>query len=214
MLTTAHLFGQDKEYRFDFGVLGGGGYYVGDATGHIFQNIQPAAGAFFRYKFNSRWSLQAKSQWQPIKFPAPEDDLAVKNNNLITRHLVATDVVGEFNFFRYGSSVYDGRVKRVSPYMFLGFGVGVYGVGQKMRIAPYIPLGFGLKWLFAPHCQLFLAWQHNIYFTDNLEQTEEYGNTYDLNGTNIIRNDLTSTFTLGFAVQFGLKKHKCHCNDD
>ena len=75
--------------------------------------------------------------------------------------------------------------------------------------AAYLPLGIGLKWKFAQRWQLQLAWQHNVYFADNLELVESLGNTYKLNGSNFLNNDLTGQLMLGIVFEFGKEKKIC-----
>ena len=54
-----------------------------------------------------------------------------------------------------------------------------------------------------------MAWQHNVYFADNLELVESLGNTYKLNGSNFLNNDLTGQLMLGIVFEFGKEKKIC-----
>ena len=84
--------------------------------------------------------------------------------------------------------------------------------------AMYIPVGVGLKWKFAERWQLQLAWQHQLYVLngDGLEGNPKSGtainpldNSYDLNGVNILNNDVTSTITIGVVFEFAPDKKIC-----
>lgn len=188
-------------------------------------------GGQFRYKFDQRWALQVKAQRQRIAFREQGTE-----GSLCYNPMWHADVVGEFNFFRFGERGYDMRVKPITPYMFIGLGVSVYnetatessnnafplliGSGNKPKAGMYIPLGIGMKWKFADRWQLHVAWQHQIYFKDNIEglpmfdgrQTPNAGGRYGMNGTNILNNDLTSTLTLGIVFEFAKGKKICnHC---
>lgn len=206
MLSILPLCAEERAYLCEFGVQGGLSYYVGDATKHIFQHVQPAYGAHFRYKFTPRWALQVKGQADNIKFPlqAVDGDIAgAMGKNL----LMNIDAVAEFNFFRLGMKQYDTRIKPITPYMFIGIGLSVYnGFGS---ITGYIPFGFGLKWKFAPRFGLTVSWQHQIYFADNLENREYYNNTYQLNGSNILNKDFTSSLTIGIVFEFVRERAVC-----
>ncbi len=200
-LSAVYLCAEERAYKCDMGLQGGMSYYVGDATPHIFMHIQPAYGLQFRYKFDPRWSLQAKVQGQHIRFREPSGDDYGKN------HLWNLDVVAEYNFFRFGVKQYDDRIKQLTPYIFLGIGAGAYSGFESF--AAYLPFGFGLKWKFAEHVQLHAAWQHQLYFADNIEGRSEYDNANGLNGINILHNDLTSTFTVGIVFEFAKEREIC-----
>ena len=185
-------------------------------------------GGQFRYKFDQRWALQVKAQRQRIAFREQGTE-----GSLCYNPMWHADVVGEFNFFRFGERGYDVRVKPVTPYIFIGVGVSVYnehasiggdnvyplliGNGNKPKVGIYLPVGIGMKWKFADHWQLQVAWQHQIYFVDNIEglprfdgrQTPNAGGRYGMNGTNILNNDLTSTLTLGIVFEFAKERKIC-----
>lgn len=210
LLSTTKGYAEELRYLCEVGVQGGLSYYVGDATQHIFMNPQYAAGAQFRYKFTPRWALQVKGQWQQIKYPAPNEQGTPIKGNMLTNQLVSIDATAEFNFFRFGEWQYDTRIKPITPYIFLGVGMGLYnGYGD---IGAYLPFGFGLKWKFSKICGLNIAWQHQFFFADNLENNalyNNYPNEYKMNGSNILKNDLTSTLTLGIVFEFGKQKGAC-----
>lgn len=196
----------DKTYLCELGLLGGCGYYVGDAAPHIFMHPREAYGVLFRYKFDDRWAIQAKLSGQRIQEP-----------NVFENRLYNADVMGEFNFLRFGSkNEYDSRVKPYTPYIFIGVGTGVnmhdsvYTQGGTPRWSSiYIPVGIGFKWKFAERFGLNIAWQHNIYCADGIEGKKEQDNTHGLNGWNIMNMDLTGMLTVGLTVEFAPQKAPC-----
>ncbi len=209
ILSVEIVMAADDEYLCELGLQAGVGYYVGDATHHIFNDVREAAGIQFRYKFDQRWALQIKAQTQNLAFPQQTSNGS--KGALATNRLYGLDVIGEFNFFRFGEKQYDERVRPITPYIFLGVGVGSYSGFTKA--AAYIPFGLGLKWKFAKWCGLNVAWQQNIYFADNLENMGYYDNTHKLNGSNILKNDFTSSFTIGIVFEFGKKEKVCRTCD-
>lgn len=198
----------NRPYLCEIGVQAGCGYYVGDATTHIFQNVREAYGAHFRYKFDQRWAIQVKGLAHTIKGPYPPE---VPTDAKWTVPMVNVDVMGEFNFLRLGLKQYDKRVKTYSPYIFAGIGVSLFG--QKFQsVACYIPVGIGFKWKFAPHWGLNIAWQHNIYMSDEIECMAGLGNTWNMNGSNWLNCDVTGQLTLGIVFDFARHKKVCrHC---
>lgn len=221
-----------EEYQCEIGLQLGGGYCVGNDLGneHVFKdailNAAEAYGCQFRYKFDQRWAIQAKVQRQRISFEYAET--SYYNPAL---HI---DVVAEFNFFRFGISTYDRRVKRFTPFVFIGVGASAFTKdpsyrghenypflngqqpllmqAKEMDFGCYIPLGFGLKWKFHERWQLQAAWQHQVYIVrgDGLEGIAELNNPNELNGANILNNDYVSTLTIGIVYEFGRKKRVCH----
>lgn len=188
----------------EIGAQAGCGYYVGDATQHIFQNVREAYGLHFRYKFTPRWAVVANGMQHTIVGPIPNKTDLWKN------HMLNMDATAEFNFFRFGEKQYDKRYQPITPYIFAGIGMSVYGKNWSLNtLGGYVPLGFGLKWKFSDHCGLNLKWQHNIYFSDNLEGRGEWNNLYGLNGSNWFNCDVTSQLTLGLVVEFGKVKQIC-----
>ncbi len=124
-----------RPYLCEFGIQAGCGYYAGDATTHIFNNPREAYGAHFRYKFDQRWALQVKGLAHRITGVDYDDNLQpiideqTGKKKMWSTQMINIDVVAEFNFFRFGERQYDRRVKPITPYIFLGAGVSVYGSG-------------------------------------------------------------------------------------
>ena len=99
--------------------------------------------------------------------------------------------------------------------------------GTTKGYALYIPVGVGLKWKVADRWQLQFAWQHNLYMLngDGLEgviagrkggpdvwladQDKLLNNSHNMNGSNVMNNDVTSTLTVGVVFEFGVKKNRC-----
>lgn len=206
----------DQPYLCEIGLQAGCGYYVGDATPHIFMNPREAYGIHFRYKFTKRWALQVKASGQRITgldftmHGKPKDSWWVNQ-------MVNVDVMAEFNFFQYDArNENDRRVRPYTPYIFIGIGAGIYGNEENKPLssaAAYVPLGIGFKWKFYDCIGLNIAWQHNIYMADNLEGRKELDNKYQMNGWNWMNCDLTGMFTVGIVFEFARAPKPCRiCN--
>lgn len=177
-------------FMFDGGIQGGYSYIIGDSGFDSYV----VAGIHVRYKFDQRWSLRA--QVQQHVYPAKSEW-----GNI--------DLSAEYNFFRYGIDEYDLRVKAVSP--FIAIGVGITSTLKELKTDPvsglkrvYVPIGIGVKWKFADKWQLQATWQHQVYLTrDDLDKMG-----WDGAITNIMNNDVLSTFTVGLSIDFFRLKHK------
>ena len=226
----------DPFYRMEIGVQGGAGYYVGELAPHVFLSVGEVYGVQGRVKIDPRWAVQVKGQRQRVINSVKEGN---EWGVLPGRYQVPMwhfDIVGEYNFFRLGLNQYDIHMRKVSPYIFLGIGMTVHnrvlaggdvrypelwiGDDRKMEYAMYLPIGVGVKWKVADRWQLQLAWQHNVYLLngDGLEgaivatDPGKFNNSYEMNGSNIMNNDVISGLTLGVVFEFAPKKEACpHC---
>lgn len=226
MFLSLNCYGEMRPYLCEIGVQGGCSYYVGDGTPHIFMNVRESYGFHFRYKFTKRWALQVKASGQRIagnKWEFKPNQSPTKLDEMWQNQLWNGDVVAEFNFFRYdAANKYDKRIKPYTPYIFAGLGASLYYKNEKQNewtTAGYIPVGIGFKWKFAPRWGLNVAWQHNIYFSDDLEaQTEKehsLNNRFHMNGSNWLNCDLTSLLTVGIVFEFAKAPAPCRiCNYD
>lgn len=206
-------------YVMDLGLQGGMNYYTGDAHHVIFMHPRETYGGFFRYKFDRRWAVQVKGMGSRIafKYPVagagflPEDGIEPR---VYTNNMISLDATAEFNFFRYGNDFHDRRIKPYTPYIFLGFGLSLYdGYEPYSNLGFYLPMGIGFKWKFSDHCAMQIAWQHNIYFVDNLENIDDYNNVQQLNGSNFLNCDATGSLTAGIVFDFIEAKKVCRTCD-
>ena len=205
---------QGQPFLCELGIQGGVGYYVGDGAHHIFMNPREAYGIQFRYKFTKRWALQVKASGQRIagyKYEFKTGELPKRLDTKWTNQMVNVDVMAEFNFFRFGElNKYDKRIKPYTPYIFIGLGAGLYGdMDKPVTAAGYIPLGIGFKWKFAERCGLNIAWQHNIYWADDLEAQKDLNDRFHMNGWNWMNCDLTGMMTIGIVFEFARAPKAC-----
>lgn len=199
LLPAITVFGNERYYRCEFGVMGGLAYYTGDANPHIFQHVAPSYGGYFRYKFTPRWALRAKVQYGSVGYKW-EDQIQQSRIGQL-------DAIAEYNFFRLRLNGIDQSARAYSPYLFLGFGLALHG--DLKHFGPYMPFGVGFKWQMAPRWSMNIEWQQELFFCDNVEGIEELNNTVGLNKSNFLRNDLVSTLTLGIGFHFLREKPIC-----
>lgn len=218
LFVNSRVYGQSaglqQEYLCEIGLQAGVSYYVGDGAKHIFMNPREAYGVLFRYKFNKRWAIQAKLSGQQIAGDVYKEHM-IKTDKMWSNRLHHADAMAEFNFFRFGSANrYDKRIRPYTPYIFLGLGASVYedmtatGI-RKITFSGFIPLGIGFKWKFHERWNMNIAWQHNIFFADDIEAQEWLNNTYHLNGWNWMNCDITGMLTVGVVYEFLPRKNPC-----
>lgn len=236
LLVPTRAFGESKMYRLEAGVQAGAGYYVGELAPHAFMSTAEVYGAQLRCKIDQRWALQVKGQRQRVVNTIKKDNSWGFAEGKYTNPMWHFDVTGEFNFFRFGIDPYNIHMRAITPFIFLGIGFSAHNVyandtlsypvletkvGSRIDYAMYIPIGVGLKWKFAERWQLQFAWQHNIYVMngDGIEGVVDrarpniLNNSYELNGSNVMNNDVTSTLTVGIVFEFAPDQKGCpFCN--
>ncbi len=187
-------------YLAEVGFNGGGSYLIDDMNEIPFINPKIDFGVTYRHNFNQRFSAHA--EWNSSNFDY--DPTGIKKNTEVNM----IDFCGEFNFFDLIKRDYKPKSKSFSPYIFTGYGVALtentiksfpFGVG-------YIPFGIGFKYKMGNRINLNGKWAHRILLNDNIE-----GITGPLNGTNLLNNDLLSTYTIGISYDFW--ERPCDCKN-
>ena len=195
--------------QVEVGVQGGMMYYVGDANPKMFQNIREAYGAEVSYLFNKRWSVMLQcTAGRLAGRAATEQGLPDPNGEMWTNYMVSIDATARFNFLPFGlSDKYDLKVKPYTPYIYAGIGMSMHqGFTQ---YAAYFPVGIGFRWVCSEHIGMYLAWQNNLCFADNLEPDPLYNNIHELNGSNVLNLDIVSTIQFGIVFEFAKEKSVC-----
>ena len=93
LLCPIRSFAEFSLYNCEVGLQAGGTYYVGecarifdfdklDQQTNSFANIREVFGAQLRYKFDQRWSIQAKGQWQQITYTYLGGDFNIPITNI------------------------------------------------------------------------------------------------------------------------------------
>lgn len=217
------LYAESSLYGLEVGFQAGAGYYAGDAaslfmagSGGSLHHLREVYGVQCRYRFDYRWAMQIKGQRQCVKYSFMD--------NVYVNPMWNIDATCEFHFFRFGLHPYDPKIKSVTPFLFIGIGMtlcnqGAYlindvGLISDYKTGLYVPLGIGVKWMFAERWQLQAMWQNQVYVYngDGIEGMSELNNSYDMNGINIMNNDIVSSFTIGLTFAFWKKNDQCiHC---
>ena len=238
LFSSASVLAEEKFYRLELGLQAGAAYYMGDLAPYAFMSSSETYGVQARVKIDPRWAVQVKGQRQRVINSFESENQWDVPEGRYQTPMWHFDVAGEFNFFRFGIHPYDARMHNLTPFISLGLGFTAYNIyadaekaypafevgdWERFDYAMYIPVGVGLKWKFAPRWQLQLAWQHQIYVFngDGLEgaipdlKPSLFNDEYQMNGTNILNNDVTSTLTVGLVFEFAHDKKKCfNCKDD
>jgi hypothetical protein len=201
-LLFTYVSAQD-EYKAEIGLIGGGAFYLGDANKILFHNSQLTYGGFARYHIDSRISIRGELNNATIG--------GVGYN--FTNQITAGDITGEFNFVDLELNPYKRLSKPFSTYIFGGVGMMTYIYNNKRQFKPSYVFGLGLKYKFADRWNLNAQWSQKLLLTDQMEGLSAYNNLNGLNGSNIFKNDLLSSFTLGISLDVWEKPCDCKNNN-
>lgn len=202
MLLGMMAYGLNAQKTLEFGLFGGGAYYLGDMNpGFHFLMAKPAYGLVARYNLDTRWAVKLSAMQGEV---AGDDRKtgAVENRELYFNSQI-TDIsaVVEFNFFNY----WTGSTRNfVAPYIFGGLGLFMFnpqadGVflrdlgteGQNVGFdgrSPYqttqlaIPFGLGFKYSLNTRLGVAVEWGLRKTFTDYID---DVSTTYYLDGESI-----------------------------
>lgn len=189
------------EYKAEIGIIGGGSYYLGDANSVLFGNIQPTYGGFFRYRINPRIALKGEFT-----------SATIAGSGFINPVYVG-DMSVEFNFFDLEIDQYKRFSKKYSTYIFTGVGFMTDLYTGQLMPEPSLPFGIGMKIKLKNRWNLNAQWSHRLLLnSDQMENTPAFNNPNGLNGSNIFRNDLLSSITVGLS--FDIWEKPCDCKNN
>jgi hypothetical protein len=147
-----------RAQEMEFGLMGGGCYYLGDLNpGKHFLNTQLAYGLLVRYNLDSRWAFKLSGTRGSVKGSSSSTGFLPERELNFSSPVTDISGVAEFNFFPY----YTGsRRNGISPYIYAGISVFFFepvSNGQSLRKLgtegqndgyegrkPYSPVSFGI----------------------------------------------------------------------
>lgn len=185
------------KYYLEFGVLGGGSFYLGDVNEKLFVNMQPTAGAFLKYKLSGHWEikLQGTGGWVGIQNTSDGLDKTLFGDMA---------VIGEFNFFNYAAGKYEAYASNITPYIFLGLGTTIFN----SEIAAMVPFGLGFKWRIGHRWNVGAYWSaQKIVGSDNFDGVDD---PYHLNNSVWNNTDWYSTVGVTLSLDFWRICAPCH----
>ena len=199
-------YAQEK-YRGEIGPSAGTSFYIGDANTKLFANQNFTYGLQYRHKFNSR--LAVTGEWNSTKVSG---DATLLNNTVVafSSPVNAFDLSGEFNFFDLEDKPYKPFSQKYSTFIFAGVGSMLYDYEMQGQFKFSYLFGAGVKFMLGKRMNLNFRWSNRLLLTDQLEGIRSLNNIYDLNGSNLLNNDLLSTLSVGLTIN--IFKERCDCN--
>lgn len=204
----SNFINAQETYRAEIGLQGGGAFYLGDANKQLFANTQPMYGFLYRQKFNQRIALQVNALVSNVMATGTVPTFGTLS---FENKINSIDGALEFNFFDLEKKSYNPFSRIFSPYIFAGAGMMNYVYSGVERFKPSYNAGLGMKFLLGDRWGLNLQWTNRLLLTDQMEGLPAFNNYLDMNGSNLLNNDILSTISL--AITFNIWKDKCNCRN-
>ncbi len=226
LISTVFSYGQ----AYEFGIQAGGGNYIGDiGREYYFYPNKIGGGILFKRTVNPWFSLRLNLNYYQIRAnDAEAESLGRQLRNFSVEGQIINFSAGiEYNFIPRNPYLPLKSLHRISPYMFLGLGLGSYSGRIYSNNIPHtnhpedygleysgarlnIPMKLGIKYKVSRHFILSLESGVSYFFTDDLDGTHAlYDNEAYLiknkivPSTNTNSNDWYSFSSIGFIYTFG-----------
>lgn len=219
MIAAVPAKAQDgEEYRMEIGAGAGLTGYLGDFNGSLTKDLQPMGSLLARYNFNPYMGLKMNVSYGKMKgksrdvktyYPKFAESPYEFNNTLIDVGLTY-----EYNFWPYGTGREYRGAKRLTPFVFGGFGATYVKLdkGDKKSVfSANLPIGIGVKYKLGERTNIGLEWAMHFSLSDELDGQKD---PYDIKSSGIFKNtDCYSSLQVTFTYSFMAKCRTCH-NDD
>ena len=179
------------KYYIEFGLNGGGAFYLGDVNAVPFTKIGPSFGGFLKYKHSGHheFGIEINGGYagiEPIEGQRTNTDF------------IDVSALYTFNFWNYGARKYEENASIVTPYVFAGIGFTAYDLAHT-HFAANVPFGLGVKVKLGRRWNIGAAWvMHNL-LADDFDNIDD---PYHLNAGLFNNRDWFSTFGLYLSCDF------------
>lgn len=205
-LFTTEAKAQEAEYKMEFGLMGGGSFYLGDANYHtLYKDTKGAGGIFARYNLNPRMALKFDFGYGGIGGDATysKNKFPEGTNLKFSESVYDLGCQYEINFWGFGTGTgYKGH-KRLTPYIQAGLGFTYCNV-----FTMNIPIGFGIKYKVAPRLNIGLDWTMRFALSDKLDGIKD---PYHIT-SGFLKNKDTYSWTM-ITVSYDMFQKLRKCNN-
>ena len=201
-----------QDYKYEIGVEGGVGTYLGDANRSLlFRRVGFAGGAAFRYVINYRWAVKTTLSAVNLAGDTRDFDyhLPEGKHYSFNHWLYNAGAQIEFNFFNYGMGYSYLETSRIAPYLLAGLGICYSPAGGAQFVSASIPLGVGVKFKLAPRWNLAVEFTMRKTLGDSLDG-KALDDAMGISSSFWKNTDWFSTSFFTITYDFGAKKKVCN----
>lgn len=215
LIVCCHMAAQDDGYFMEFGIGGGGAFYMGDANTRLYRNTNGMASLMARYNINRRFSLKASFSAAGISGDSDNSFGVLPGERVsFSRTLYEAGVTAEWGFCGYSMIPWDG-CHRIAPYGLAGVGLVYAPKPAANDFALCIPLGIGVRYKLSERVNIGAEWTMRFSSTDRLDVTSTDGTSLNdplmISGKGMKNKDSYS-FTMLYLT-FDMFKRPCDCNE-
>jgi hypothetical protein len=194
---SGSMFAQQQ--TADIGLFIGGGTPITDYDKtNLFQSLNIDYGIYYRYNFNSRFSLRFNAIYGSIGASGELTSFPVQ----FKKNVFDFDATIEINYLDFLIGV---PTMKFSPFVFTGLGLAFYpDKNGKMTITPNIPIGIGAKYAFSKYFSVGAEASLHKLMDDGLDNLNNPYTTAGLIKVSDIahNNDWISYFGLTLTYKF------------
>ncbi len=205
---------QEETYKFDLGVQLGLDGYLGDVNeSNMFAKPGVSGGVSFRYLADTRWAVRGVFNAYSLSGDSSKFDNVFPGGESYSFKSTAYDLGAriEFNFFAYGIGETYKHLRRLSPYLAVGFGVTYSTCDGQNAVAPNIPMAFGVKYKLKERWNLGLEFSMTKVFGDKVDG--ELHDLYQIKSSFLKNTDWYSNLSVSISYEFGKRCVTCHYVD-
>ncbi len=210
-IILSSVFAFSQQQTADLGLWGGGAIPLTDYTRtEIFKSVNFNFGAFYRYNFNSRFSLRINGMYGKVGATGEMDGITQQPFN---KNVFDLSALVEINYHDFIIGV---EKMKFSPYVFTGIGLSMYpGIEGKGIFAPGIPIGVGVKYSLGKYFSVGAEASLRKLFNDELDNLNDPYTTGGLQKVSDLfhNNDWISYFGLTLSYKFYMGKKACPAYD-
>jgi len=209
---VAQAVAAPEEYKFDIGAGIGMSGYLGDANeSSVFGHPGVAFNASFRYLANARLAIRGLFTVNSLAGNTADMENVLPLEQPVEFHstVYGLECRGEFNFFNYGMGESYKQMRRWTPYLALGVGMGLASTGDGTYAAFSIPMGVGVKFKARPRLNLGLEFCMTKLFTDKAD-SDLLADPYHIKSSFLKNTDWTSSIVFSISYEFGRRCVACN----
>ncbi len=196
-----------QEYRFEAGVAAGISGYLGDVNqSNVVKNPGFSGSLLFRYLINKRFAVKIDATTAGISGNSADFTNMFPDGQQYSFSERYYDVAAafEFNFLNFGMNDDYRKLKRITPYLSLGFGAAYSSSGS---FVPHIPISIGAKYKLARQWNLGLEVRARMMLNDKVDGLSDL---YNIDSSFMKNTDWCPTLMVSVSYEFGEICKICH----
>lgn len=204
-----------QEYKYEIGGMAGTAFYMGDVNkSAIFKKPGPAFGGVFRYNKDFRWAFKGNIAMGSVSGNTDASGNVFPNNGSVEFKRTFYEIGGqiEYNFFNYSDLYPFLGTKKLSPYIFTGFGL-TFASGNNFFTSANIPLGVGVKYKWKSRLNLGFEFSMRKLFSDSFDTPDKYNmsleDPYNIKSSFFKNKDWYGLAVISVTWDFGLRTRSC-----